>query len=143
MNLRYAVLIAVPVLTFTAWQYDLGFRAYDPFYILFTWGGHGVLWFSVFIVVAVLAAALFVPLLWCRYLCPMGAALDPFSRGGALRLRRNKETCTDCGACDRACPHAIPVSQLDEVTSRNCTNCLECVEECPVDDTLELTWYGK
>ena len=47
MNLRYVVLIAVPVLTFTAWQYDLGFRAYDPFYVLFTWGGHGTMAFSV------------------------------------------------------------------------------------------------
>jgi polyferredoxin len=143
MNLRYVVLIAIPVLTFTAWQYDLGFRAYDPFYILFTWGGHETAAFSILIVIAVLGAALFVPLLWCRYLCPMGATLDPFSRVGALRIRRNKDTCTDCGKCDKACPHAIPVSQVDEVTARNCTNCMECVEECPVQGTLELSWFGK
>ena len=32
----------VVVLTYTVWQYDLGFRAYDPFYILFTGArGHG------------------------------------------------------------------------------------------------------
>jgi len=143
MNLRYVVLIAVPVLTFTVWKFDLGFRAFDPFYILFTWGGHGTAAFSFVIVILVLAAALFVPLLWCRYLCPMGAALDPLSRAGALRVRRNKDTCTSCGACDKACPHAIPVSSVDEVTARNCTNCLECIEECPVEGTLELTWFGK
>jgi polyferredoxin len=143
LNLRYVVLVAIPVLTFTAWKYDLGFRAFDPFYILFTWGGHGTAAFSVWIVVVVLAAALFVPFLWCRYLCPMGAALDPFSRLGALRLRRNRGACTDCGLCDSVCPHRIPVSQVDEVTARNCTNCLDCVEKCPAKGALELTWFGK
>ncbi len=143
MNLRYVVLIAVPVLTFTVWKFDLGFRAFDPFYILFSWGGHGTAALSFLIVVGVLGAALFVPFLWCRYLCPMGAAMDPLSRAGALRIRRNKKTCTNCGACDRACPHAIPVSQVNEVTARNCTNCLECIEECAVDGALELSWFGK
>lgn len=142
-SLRYVVLVAVPVLTFTVWKFDLGFRAFDPFYILFTWGGHGTAALSFLIVVGVLGAALFVPFLWCRYLCPMGAAMDPLSRAGALRVRRNKKTCTNCGACDRACPHAIPVSQVDEVTARDCTNCLECIEECPVDGALELSWFGK
>jgi len=143
MNLRYVVLVAVPVLTFTVWKFDLGFREYDPFYILFTWGGHGTTAVSVFVVAGVLAAAVFVPLLWCRYLCPLGALLDPFSRAGALRLRRDAERCTDCGVCDDVCPHAIPVSQVAEVTARNCTNCLECVAECPSAGALELSWYGK
>ena len=141
--LRYVVLIGVPVLTFTLWEADLGFRAYDPFYILFTWGGHGTLAFSAYIVIGLLVAAALVPFLWCRYLCPMGALLDPFSRAGGLRLRRNADACTNCGACDTACPHDIPVSQVHEVTARNCTNCMECVEECPEDGALELSWFGK
>ncbi len=143
MLLRYAVLIAVPVLTYTVWKYDLGFRAFDPFYILFTWGGHETAAFSVYIVIGVLAAAFFLPFAWCRYLCPLGAAMDPLSRAGGLRLRRNAETCTDCGRCDKACPHAIPVSSVEEVTARNCTNCMECVEECPEKGALELSWFGK
>jgi polyferredoxin len=141
--LRYVVLVAVPVLTFTAWQFDLGFRAYDPFYIIFTWGGHGTLAFSVYVVVALLAAAFFIPFFWCRYLCPMGAALDPFSRAGALRLRRVSEACTDCGVCDSTCPHRIPVSTSEEITARNCTNCMECVVSCPSKGALELSWFGK
>ncbi len=143
MLLRYAVLIAVPVLTYTVWQYDLVFRKYDPFYIIFTWGGHETAAFSTYVVIGVLAAAFFLPFAWCRYLCPLGATMDPLSRVGGLRLRRNTETCTDCGACDRACPHDIPVSTSSEVTARNCTNCMECVEECPVEGTLELSWFGK
>lgn len=143
--LRYVVLVLILVLTYTVWRFDLGFRAYDPFYILFTGGvGHetaGAL--SITILVGVLAAALFVPFLWCRYLCPLGATIDPLSRAGALRIRRNGDRCTDCGVCDTICPHRIPVSQVAEVTARNCTNCLDCIEECPVDGALELSWFGK
>jgi polyferredoxin len=140
---RYAVLVAVPVLTFTVWKYDLGFREFDPFYILFTWGGHATAAYSLLIVIGVLAAGFLIPFAWCRYLCPLGAMMDPLSRGGILRLRRDREVCTGCGACDKACPHAIPVSGADEVTARNCTNCLECVEACPEDDALQLSWMGK
>jgi len=143
MLIRYAVLIAVPVLTYTVWQYDLGFRKFDPYYILFTWGGHETAAFSFYIVVGVLAAAFVLPFAWCRYLCPLGAMMDPLSRAGGLRLRRDAVKCTDCGRCDEACPHGIPVSSLSEVTSRNCTNCFECVETCPVENTLELSWFGK
>lgn len=143
--LRYVVLALVVVLTYTVWQFDLGFRAYDPFYILFTGGvGHGTIGaLSTLILIGFLVAALFVPFFWCRYLCPLGATIDPLSRAGALRIRRNGDRCTDCGACDRICPHRIPVSQVAEVTARNCTNCLECVEECPEAGALELSWLGK
>ncbi len=143
MNLRYVVLAAALGLTWTIWGGDLGFRAYDPFYILFTWGGHGTAAFSVYLAIVLIGAALFVPFFWCRYLCPLGATMDPLSRYGGLRIRRNAGVCTDCGACDEICPHRIPVSQVAEVTARNCTNCLECVVECPEKGALELSCYGK
>ncbi len=142
--LRYVVLAAVLGLTWTIWQGDLGFRAYDPFYIIFTgFQGHELLAFSVFIGIGALIVTFLVPFFWCRYLCPLGAVMDPLSRGGVLRLRRVRELCTDCGACDEACPHRIPVSRLDEVTARNCTNCMECAEVCPEDGALELSLLGK
>ncbi len=143
MNLRYVVLVGALALTWTVWKGDLGFRAYDPFYILFTWGGHGTAAFSFYILFAILAAAVLVPFFWCRYLCPLGAVMDPLSRYGGLRIRRNPEACTDCRECDRVCPHQIPISQEIEVTARNCTNCLECVVECPEKGALELSCYGK
>jgi polyferredoxin len=145
MILRYVVLALVVALTYTIWQFDLGFRAYDPFYVLFTGGvGHGTAGaLSVVILAGFLAAALFVPFLWCRYACPLGATIDPLSRAGALRIRRNRDRCTECGSCDAICPHRIPVSQVTEVTARNCTNCLECVEGCPESGALELSWFGK
>jgi len=143
IHLRYVVLGLVVAATWTVWQGDLGFRRWDPYYVLFTWGGHETAAWSPWIVVGVLGAALAVPFLWCRYLCPLGATIDPLSRWGALRLRRDAERCTACGDCDLACPHRIPVSRAAEVTARNCTNCLECVEACPERGALELSWYGR
>jgi len=142
--LRYLVLVAVLGMTWTVWQGDLGFRAYDPFYIIFTgFQGHELLGFSLFIGIGVLIVALLVPMFWCRYLCPLGAAIDPLSRLGFLRLRRVLSACTDCGKCDEACPERIPVSQLDDVTARDCTNCFECTGACPEPGALELTLLGK
>jgi len=142
-NLRYVVLVAVLALTWTVWGGDLGFRAYDPFYIIFSADRHGTFGWSIYVAIAAVVVALLIPFFWCRYLCPLGATLDPLSRFGGLRIRRNTGICTDCGECDTACPHRIPVSQVAEVTARDCTNCLECVVECPVEGALELSCYGK
>jgi len=143
VNLRYVVLVAVIVLTYTVWQYDLGFRAYDPFYILFSWGGHGTLPWSFAVLGGLLVLVLVLPLAWCRYLCPLGAVMDPLSKAGALRVRRDAGACTDCGACDAACPHRIPVSSVEQVTARDCTNCLECVAACADRKALALSFRGR
>lgn len=140
--LRYGVLAAVLTLTWTVWQGDLGFRAYDPYYIIFSWNGHGTFPWSVWVAAGFLAAAFVVPFFWCRYFCPLGAVLDPFGRCGALRLRRIQERCNQCGDCDDVCPHRIPVSEMDQVTAKNCTNCMECVSACRLK-ALKLTWFGK
>lgn len=143
VGLRYVVLVAVVALTWTAWQFDLGFRAYDPFYILFSWGGHGTFPWSFAILAAILALVFVVPFAWCRYLCPLGAVMDPLSRPGLVRVRRNAEACVDCGDCDAACPHRISVSTADQVTARDCTNCFECVIACGDRRALDLTFAGK
>jgi polyferredoxin len=77
-------------------------------------------------------------MLFCRYLCPMGAVFDPFSRLGFIRLHRDESKCSACGRCGRACPHRIPVHQLQAVRHRDCTNCLECLDACPEADVLRL-----
>jgi polyferredoxin len=143
MNLRYVVLVAVVVLTWTVWQFDLGFRAYDPFYILFSWGGHGTFPWSFAILAGVLVLVFVVPFAWCRYLCPLGAVMDPLSRLGVLRVRRKAAACESCGGCDAVCPHRIPVASVAEVTARNCTNCLECIVSCSKRNALDLSLMGK
>ena len=141
VTLRLAVLGAVLAATWTTGE--LLFRGYDPFYVLFSANGHDVRVWSYAILAAVLGLAVVFPLSWCRYLCPLGTVLGPFSSVGALRLSRSKEACTGCGACDRSCPQSIPVSRLEEVRTGECTLCLECTGSCPAPGALELRLPGR
>lgn len=73
---------------------------------------------------------------WCRYGCPYGALLGFLSWVSPTRVRRNTETCIDCGLCDKVCMARLPVSRLKSVSSPECTGCLDCVASCPAPDTL-------
>jgi polyferredoxin len=73
---------------------------------------------------------------WCRYLCPYGALLGIISLLSPFKIKRNKESCTDCGLCAKVCPSFIKVDELRVVNSDECTSCIMCVDVCPVKDTL-------
>ncbi|MBN2644600.1 MAG: 4Fe-4S binding protein [Desulfuromonadaceae bacterium] len=68
---------------------------------------------------------------WCRYLCPYGALLGVLSLFSPFKIRRQRENCTDCRQCSRACPFHIQVHRQEAVCSTQCTGCLSCVESCP------------
>ncbi len=88
----------------------------------------------------ILLASVFVQNFWCRYLCPYGALMGLAALLSPLRIRRNVDTCIDCGECARACPTRLPVDQLVQIRSAECLGCLECVTSCPVEDTLHMTF---
>lgn len=79
---------------------------------------------------------------WCRYLCPYGAFLGWASVLSLNKIRRNDSTCIDCSLCTKACPSFIKVDQVKTVYSDECTTCLQCVDACPVKDTLKI-YAGK
>jgi len=135
--LRLPVLLAL--LGFTVGTGELVFRAYDPYYVLFSAHGHDVRWWSYPIVGLLLGAAVVIPMAWCRYLCPLGGALWPVARFGVLRLRRDARACVDCGRCDAACPHGLAVAGREAVTSGECTLCLECSRACGERGALTLS----
>jgi polyferredoxin len=135
--LRYAVLVVA--LYFTYHTGELVLRGYDPFFLIFSNFGHGSAGVISYVVLALtILGAFFIPMLFCRYLCPMGAVFDPFSRLGIIKIFRNESTCTACGKCTKACMYDIPVETLKVVRHRDCTNCLECVDACPEKDTLQI-----
>ncbi len=135
--LRYPVLVLA--LLFTYRSGELILRGYDPYYAIFSGLGHGTLGTATVLVLAGLAAGgLVVPMFFCRYLCPLGATLDPFSRLGLVKVSHRPEECTGCGLCRDACPHQLSPHDSDAVRHRDCTNCLECVDACPVAGVLEL-----
>jgi ferredoxin len=141
---KYAVLIG-----FIAFTWRLGYlviRPYDPWAAYHHLLSHEL--FSNFLVgFIVLCVSLFgsliVERLFCRYLCPMGAFLGVFGRLGWFRVRRNRDSCIDCGSCAKACPVTVPVDTRVEATSSECLNCSLCVYACPVEDTLVYTGPGE
>lgn len=136
--LRWARLVVLgAILWFTYRAGELVFRGFDPYYVMFSFHGHEVKPWSYAVVGGVVLAMAAVPMFWCRHLCPLGAALLPFSAVGWIRIARKAPACTGCGVCDRVCPHAIPIAHADRIRSPECTLCLECSEACPTG-ALEL-----
>ncbi|MCF7809741.1 4Fe-4S binding protein [bacterium] len=135
--IRYVGLILA--LYFTYRTGELILRGYDPFYIIFSGFGHGTLGLVTIIVFTItIIGSFLIPMFFCRYLCPLGATIDPFSRLGLIKIARDEELCIDCGDCQAACPHDIAPHEMIYVRHRDCTNCLECIDACPEKDCLTL-----
>lgn len=104
---------------------------------------------------------------FCRWACPIGLLMEfMFSRGGdsrqsqymyyklgcpiawaggflnrisPFRIKREKESCIDCGKCDKACyipsfkegTSIYKAGAARPMDSYTCSRCLKCVESCP------------
>ncbi|MCV2891970.1 NosR/NirI family protein [Lentibacter sp. XHP0401] len=83
-------------------------------------------WPFVAYVAALLIAGLFVERFFCRYLCPLGAALAIPAR---LRmfdwLKRYKECGNPCQTCAHQCP-VQAIHPTGEINPNECINCLHC-----------------
>ncbi len=137
--LRFGRIAVLALVVFaTVGTRELEFRPYDPYYVLLSFFGHDVQWWSYALLLGVLASAVVIPMAWCRYLCPLGGVLWPASRVGLLRISRAREACTSCGRCERACPQAISVSRTRHVASGECTLCMECTSACGTSGALRV-----
>jgi len=76
---------------------------------------------------------------WCRYLCPYGGLLGLLSCLSPVKIRRNEDKCTHCGACSRNCPALLTVEKKEVVNSPECFGCLTCVSHCPSEGALDIT----
>ena len=82
---------------------------------------------TVLVVLLLLSVAVYRP--FCRYLCPLGAIYGLFNPVALYRFRIDAQKCTQCGACQRACPMGIPVQSAP--SSPECIRCGKCKAACP------------
>ena len=87
---------------------------------------------------ALLIAGLFVERFFCRYLCPLGAALAIPAR---LRMFDWLKRYRECGNPCQTCAHECPVQAIHptgEINPNECINCMHCqvlyqsAQKCPV-----------
>lgn len=100
--------------------------------------------FSLIVIGVLFFLSIIIRNFWCRYLCPYGALLGMIGLLSPNKIKRNTSSCIDCGLCAKACSSFIKVDKLKTVYSDECTSCLNCVDACPVANTLELkNIFGK
>jgi ferredoxin len=137
-TLKYALLIVLVVITWRA--AELRFRSFDPCYALIGRHGEDITWWAYAVAGGILLGSLVLTMPFCRWLCPLAAVLTPFSRLGFTRIKRDAATCSGCGRCTRACPMAIPVHALTEVTAARCLSCMDCVTACATHRAGTIGW---
>lgn len=94
--------------------------------------------FSLIVLAVLFVLSIVIRGFWCRYLCPYGAFLGLTSLLSPNKIKRDNKTCINCELCTKVCPSFINVHKINTVISDECTSCLNCVDVCPVKDTLEL-----
>ncbi|WP_159952336.1 NosR/NirI family protein [Rhizobium sp. 18065] len=83
-------------------------------------------WPFVAYVAALLVAGLFVERFYCRYLCPLGAALAIPARMRMFDwLKRYHECGSPCQTCANQCP-VQAIHRTGEINPNECINCLHC-----------------
>ncbi|MFW5904613.1 MAG: 4Fe-4S binding protein, partial [bacterium] len=111
-----AVVLAPAVLGIPATIYHW----FEPFGTVFFWSSSIALWA---VAGGILLASAVVPRFYCRYACPLGAALALGSLASPFRIRR-VEQCTLCRVCERKCPTGA--IRREKIDFKECVRCNEC-----------------
>ena len=119
---KYGVM-GIVVLPALVTQDQAVYQYFEPFGTVFFLSPSRLLWG---IALAILVASLIIPRFYCRYLCPLGAALALGSLLSPFRIRRVPQ-CQVCTVCERTCPTgAIRKEQVD---FHECVRCNACEEK--------------
>ena len=119
LRIKYLILAIILVPAVLGIHVSL-FQYFEPFGTVFFFSASVVLWA---IALGFLAAAAVVPRFYCRYACPLGAALAVASRVSPFRIRR-VEQCTVCRVCEQSCPTGA--IQKEVIDFPECVRCGIC-----------------
>ena len=70
----------------------------------------------------------------CYAVCPFGLVSWLLEKLSVFKIRINRQACTDCGACVKACPgQAMKGLYENAVFPADCFSCGECLQACAFD----------
>jgi polyferredoxin len=96
------------------------YRYIEPFW-LFTFDATPVLWI---LVGALLVASIFVRNLYCRFLCPLGAALGLVSSVTTVFKIKRWSECSQCALCEKTCEWGA--IRKRKIIKAECVRCDDC-----------------
>ena len=94
--------------------------------------------FALFVVVA--GIAFWIPRLWCRSLCPLGAFYALVA--GFAPMGRKADGCISCRICSAKCRMGA-IRDDGEYEKGECILCMDCVYDCPANITSFKIARGK
>jgi MauM/NapG family ferredoxin protein len=83
------------------------------------------------IFLAVILLSLYRERFWCRYLCPAGALLGLLSRWSLVKVKVDKDKCTQCNLCTLHCQTQATPFPNQEWQPGECVYCYSCAARCP------------
>lgn len=89
----------------------------------------GLFYWKLGILLLILVASIKIFRPFCQYLCPLGAIYGWFNHFSLVQIHWEKDRCTSCGACEKACPVSLSTEEIS--CSPECIRCGKCVEACP------------
>lgn len=81
---------------------------------------------AVLIIIVILSVFIYRP--FCRYICPLGAIYGLYNRVSFFGMNLDKEKCSSCKACEKACP--MRVNLTEKINTAECIRCGKCSEVC-------------
>lgn len=125
-SVRIGIFLLFIVLTFTVGKSIYPYL--NPFEF-FHWGFEFI---AIIIILITLIAAVFIFRPFCYVICPLGLFTWVFEHISLIRVKVDKNKCTDCNVCveKSACPAVSSI--LEGKKSRpDCHACGQCIEVCP------------
>jgi len=81
---------------------------------------------------------------FCQFICPFGLVSWIAERFSIFRVRIDKEKCTRCGACIKACPLEAAEGRVNgKKMPADCFSCARCLNVCPVDAIQYVSFLKK